>query len=87
MSELLTKVFDARGGLERWREYERVDAMIVSDGFFPLKGVPQDSNPRRVMAWLHEERSSVSPYGAPDRRTMFTPGQIAIEKLRRHASC
>jgi hypothetical protein len=50
MSELLTKVFDARGGLERWREYERVDAMIVSDGFFPLKGVPQDSNPRRVMA-------------------------------------
>jgi hypothetical protein len=30
---------------------------------------------------LHEERSSVLPYGAPDQRTMFTPDRIAIEKL------
>ena len=50
-------------------------------GFFALKGAPQDSNPRRMTAWLHEERSSVLPYGAPDQRTMFTPERIAIEKL------
>jgi len=34
-----------------------------------------------MTVWLHEERSSVSPYGAPDQRTMFTPDRIAIEKL------
>src|SRR5215469_901707 len=34
-----------------------------------------------MTVWLHEERSSVSPYGAPDQRTMFTPERIAIEKL------
>src|SRR5258707_4312186 len=34
-----------------------------------------------MAAWLHEERSSVLPYGAPDQRTMFTPDRIAIEKL------
>jgi hypothetical protein len=57
-------------------------ATIVSGGgFFALKGVPQDANPRRMTVWLHEERSSVSPYGAPDQRTMFTPERIAIEKL------
>ena len=34
-----------------------------------------------MTVWLHEERSSVLPYGAPDQRTMFTPERITIEKL------
>src|SRR5262245_41002542 len=81
MSELLVKIIDAHGGIDRWR-YEKVEATIVSGGgFFALKGVPQDANPRRMTVWLHEERSSVSPYGAPDQRSMFTPERIAIEKL------
>jgi hypothetical protein len=54
---------------------------VSGGGFFALKGVPQDANPRRMTVWLQEERSSVSPYGAPDQRTMFTPERIAIEKL------
>src|SRR5215468_9105250 len=79
---LLTAVIDAHGGTARWREREKVEATIVSGGgFFPLKGVMQDSEPRRMAVWLHEERSSVLPYGAPDQRTMFTPDRIAIEKL------
>jgi len=41
----------------------------------------QDSNPRRMTVWLHEERSSVMPYGAPEQRTMFIPERVAIEKL------
>ena len=79
---LLTAVIDAHGGMARWREREKVEATIVSGGgFFPLKGVIQDSEPRRMAVWLHEQRSSVLPYGAPDQRTMFTPDRIAIEKL------
>ena len=79
---LLTAVIDAHGGMARWREREKIEATIVSGGgFFPLKGVIQDSEPRRMAVWLHEERSSVLPYGAPDQRTMFTPDRIAIEKL------
>jgi hypothetical protein len=82
MNELLTRILAAHGGMNRWNGYEKVDATIVSGGgFFPLKGVPQDSNPRRMTVWLHEERSSVSPYGAPDQRTIFTPDRIAIEKV------
>jgi hypothetical protein len=30
---------------------------------------------------LHDERSSLVPYGASDQRTVFTPEGIAIEKL------
>ncbi len=82
MDELLARVIDVHGGMKRWNGYEKVEATIVSGGgFFPLKGVPQDSSPRRMSVWLHEERSSVSPYGAPDQRTVFTPERIAIEKL------
>src|SRR5215470_5584880 len=82
MNELLANILEAHGGLDRWSAYKRVEATIVSGGgLFPLKGTPQDSTPRRMTAWLHEERSSVTPYGAPDQRTMYTPERIAIEKL------
>ena len=73
-NELLARIMDAHGGIDRWNQYEKVDAKIVSGGgFFRLKGVPQDSTPRRMTVWLHEERSSVFPFGASDQRTMFTP--------------
>ena len=82
MHELLGQILNAHGGIDRWNKYEKVEATIVSGGgFFPLKGVIQDADPRRMAVWLHQERSSVSPYGAPDQRTMFTPQRIAIEKL------
>jgi hypothetical protein len=38
-----------------WREYEKVEATIVSGGgFFPLKGMIQDATPRRMTLWLHQ---------------------------------
>jgi hypothetical protein len=82
MNQLLANVLDAHGGLNCWNKYQRVDATIVTGGgFFAFKGMLQDSAPRRMSVWLHEERSSVVPYGALDQRTMFTPERIAIEKL------
>jgi hypothetical protein len=82
MNELLARILDAHGGMDRWNRYGKVEATIASGGgLFPLKGVAQDPSPRRMTVWLQEERSSVSPYGAPDQRTMFTPERIAIEKL------
>ena len=51
--------------MDRWREYEKVEAAIVSGGgFFAPKGMIPDATPRRMTAWLHEERSYVCPYGA-----------------------
>ena len=82
MNQLLANVLDAHGGLNRWNKYQKVEASIVTGGgFFALKGMLQDSTPRLMSVWLHEERSSVLPFGAPDQRTMFTPDRIAIEKL------
>ena len=82
MNHLLAEILDAHGGLNLWNEYQKVEATIVSGGgLFQFKGIPQDSTPRRMSVWLHDERSSVRPYGAPDQRTMYTPERIAIEKL------
>ena len=82
MNALLGRVLDAHGGLERWERYTKVQADIVSGGgLFAIKGMPQDQAVRRMTVWLHEQRASVIPFGAPDQRTMFTPDRIAIEKL------
>ena len=82
MNHLLAEILDAHGGMDRWNEYHRVEATIVSGGgLFQLKGIPQDAAPRRMRVWLHEERSSVFPFGAPDHRTMFTPAHLAIQKI------
>lgn len=79
---LLSRVVEAHGGMDAWEAFKSIEATIVSGGgFFALKGTPQDAEPRRMTVWLHEERSSVTPYGAPDRRTMFTPERVAIETL------
>jgi len=80
MNQLLRRILDAHGGIDRWRGYEKVEATIVAGGgFYPLKGMIQDATPRRMTAWLHQERSSVLPFRAPDQRTMFTPERVAIE--------
>ena len=82
MNKLLARILDVHGGIDCWNQYQKVEATIVSwGGFFRLKGVPQDPSPRRMTVWLHEERSCVFPYGAPDQSTMFAPDKIAIEKL------
>lgn len=82
MTELLSAVLDAHGGLSDWNAFTRVEATIVTGGeLWGIKGVEQDDTPRRMVADLHREWSSVQPYGAPDQRTSFTPQRIAVERL------
>jgi len=83
MMTLLENVIEAHGGLA-WRErFETVEATIITTGgLFPLKGLQTDTTPRRMTAWLHEQRASVSPFGAPDQHTAFTAGRIAVEKAQ-----
>jgi hypothetical protein len=77
----LDEVIEAHGGGRR-AAFERIEADIsTTGGLFPLKGLATDPTVRRMTAWLHKERASVTPFGAPDQRTSFTPDRVAIEKL------
>jgi hypothetical protein len=79
-NDLLGQVIAAHGGLARWNKFSQVTATIVTGGgLWPLKGLVQDTNPRKQTVTLHRETASVSPFGQPDWRTAFTPGRIAIE--------
>jgi hypothetical protein len=82
MGDLLKAVLDAHGGLDHWNEFARTEASIVSGGeLWGIKGRIQDPSPRLMTVALHDEWASVQPFGAPDQKTDFTPGRIAIEKL------
>lgn len=81
MMALLDEVIEAHGGTHR-DAFERIEADVVTTGgLFPLKGLTTDTSVRRMTAWLHQERASVTPFGAPDQRTSFTPDRVAVEKL------
>jgi hypothetical protein len=78
---LLDDVIEVHGGLAGRKAFERVEATIVTTGgLFPLKGLPTDTTRRRMTVWLHDQRASVSPFGAHDQRTRFTADRIAVEK-------
>jgi hypothetical protein len=82
MPRLLDDALAAHGGLDRWREFNTIEATIVSGGkLWQIKGQPQDPTPRQMTVALHREWASVQPFGAADQKTDFTPERVAIQKL------
>lgn len=80
MTDLLDTVIKAHGGLDRWNQLDSVTAHLTQGGvFWALKGQQGVLNDVFVTASLHEERVSHYPFGAPGRRSAFTPGRVAIE--------
>ena len=79
MNKLLASIVEAHGGFDRWRRFNRVVATIVTGGtLWGMKSLTQDQDPRRMSVSLHEEVSSVAPFGDPDWHTEFTPDRVAI---------
>jgi len=82
MNDLLQKVLDAHGGLDRWNKFSTVSAQLTTGGgLWALKGLIQDAAPRRMTVSTHEEFASVAPFGQPDWRTSFRPDRVAIETI------
>jgi hypothetical protein len=80
MSDLLETVIEAHGGLERWNQLDAVSVRGANGGaLWALKGQPGVLDDVFVRASLHQERESHHPFGAPDRRSAFTPERVAME--------
>lgn len=76
----LDDIIEAHGGSSRRNAFECIEAgAVAAGGLFPLKGLPTDTTRRRMRVWFHF-RASVSPFGAPDQQTAFTPERVAVEK-------
>jgi hypothetical protein len=79
MNKLLLEIIEAHGGLNRWRNFSRLEATTVTDSALrSIKGLAQDDHPREVMLWLHEERVRLKPFGDPYWRCDFTPDRVTI---------
>jgi hypothetical protein len=64
--ELLANIVEAHGGFDRWRRFNRVAATIVTGGaVWGMKNLTEDQAPRRMSVSLHDEVSSVAPFGDP----------------------
>jgi hypothetical protein len=80
MSELLDLALGAHGGLDRWRKFNKVSAMIVSGGgLLPMKGLEVDPKPLKATVTIHEESTVIGPFGQSDWRMMFAPERVVIE--------
>ena len=80
MNDLLAITIKAHGGQDRWNQLNTVSARLTQGGaLWALKGQEGILDSVVVTANLHDERVSHRPFGAPDRRSAFTPGRVAIE--------
>jgi hypothetical protein len=80
VNRLLETAIKGHGGLERWNQLNTVSARLIQGGvLWGLKGQEDVLNGAVVTASLHDERVSHRPFGAPDRRSAFTPRRVAIE--------
>ena len=80
MSDLLSRVLQAHGGVERWRAFDTVRAMFVSGGgLLPMKGLDVVAKPLEGIAKINEEILRIPGYRRPDWSMTFTPERVVIE--------
>jgi hypothetical protein len=80
VNDLLERVIAAHGGLDRWNTFTEMTAtMLGGGGLWPMKGFEPAPIPTDVTITLHEENSTISPFGDPERRAVFNPHRVAIE--------
>nr|WP_210743399.1 hypothetical protein [Nocardia cerradoensis] len=71
----------AYGG-ERWTELTSITAHKRFGGaLWDIKQVPGIVDDGEVTVWIQDQRTSLRPFTAPDRRSVYTPDRVAIETL------
>ncbi|MFJ8364476.1 hypothetical protein [Streptomyces sp. NPDC093984] len=80
MSNLVTEVSEAHGGLARYNQFTSATAHIrVGGSLWTLKGREGILRHTAVRLDLHQQRVSHYPFTASNLRTSFTPQRVAIE--------
>ena len=80
MNDLLTRVLEAHGGLERFNSFEIVSATLVAGGdFWATKNIGIDAFPLVATTAIHREWATVAPYGDPKWRMNFAPDRVEVK--------
>jgi len=79
MNALAQKIIDAHGGLDRWKQYDKLSADLKQGGaLWHLKGHPTRLEDTNVTVGLRSEWASHSPFGEKGRYSRFEPNLVTI---------
>lgn len=82
MSDLVTAVIDAHGGLDRYNQYSSATVHHrIGGSLWRRKGREGLLNHVAVRLDLHQQRASHYPFTAPELRTSFTAQRAAVETV------
>lgn len=81
MNDLLAKIIDAHGGLDRWNGFGTATADMASGGELLDRKAPQSADIRHMTVSMHEQAASVTPFGSADKKSAFRPDRVAVETL------
>ncbi|TGD56580.1 hypothetical protein [Flavobacterium humi] len=80
MNPLLEYTINAHGGLEAWKNFEKITARLVTGGaLWEMKQQPGILEDIYVTSETKKQTTSHYPFINPEWKTSFTPGRIAIE--------
>jgi hypothetical protein len=82
MSDLLAFALEAHGGLERWNNFTKLRAEIsIAGAIWDFKKQPGLLLDKVFDIKTHDEHLTITPFTAPDRRSVFVPGRLTVETL------
>lgn len=82
MDDLLTLAVRAHGGMDRWNAFRTLRAELSVDGaIWRIKQQPGLLTDKIFELATHEERLTITPFTASDRRITFVPGRLVLETL------
>lgn len=82
MNALLALALDAHGGLARWHAFRKLTAQVTIDGaIWHVKQVPGMLANKLIEIDTQVQRVSITPFGAPDHRSVFAADRLTIEAL------
>jgi len=80
MTDLLEKVLDVHGGLDRWRRVNTVDFRMTFRGSaLDVKQQPRGLRDVLVKVDTRRPRTLITPFPVPGRRGIFDDGRVMIE--------
>jgi hypothetical protein len=81
VDELLSKILEAHGGVERWVKVERLEIdFSIGGALLPLKGISPMQRDMKAIIIPKEQYVSFSPYGAEQGEGIFTGNRVFIQK-------
>ncbi|WP_118184398.1 hypothetical protein [Paraburkholderia phosphatilytica] len=84
-NDLLKLAVEAHGGLARWNAIRSLEAdMSITGGIWHVKHKPDIFGHIVAAIDTQAQRVELRPFTAPDRRSIFTPGHVAVESIEGH---